>query len=179
MSNRGLATGVFRAWGIMWSVYALVSAPQFLLALLRDPYGSDQTAMRQFAIGSNAISLGCQIVISAFLILKSTWLAELVFPVEQPTGIAISSRDLQAILFSAIGLYFLLTGISSLAVSGYQLLTRPRGDDRNAFAYLWQRTPQELVTGLVETAAGAYVLFGRDRGPWKGLRAIHERFFGL
>ena len=173
MSNRGLATGVFRAWGLMWAIYALVAVPQFVNSLLRNPYESNP-AMRNFAWSASAISLGCEIVIAIFLIAKSGWLAEIVFPVEEQASFSFSSQDLQAVLFSAIGLYFLIIGLRQIAGGAVAMWTRPRDVVRNE--YLWQKVPESFAMGIVEAAAGAFVLFGGRRPSLSGL---YQKVFGL
>jgi len=170
--NRGLATGVFRAWGLMWWVYALIGLTQILNLLLRNPYKWDSEAMAKFAVSSQLISLGCQVAIAWFLVAKAAWLATIVFPVEQESGIAIGAGELRKVLFGAIGLYFLLEGIQLLAGSGYQLLTRPRG---SAVDYLWRQAPEGFVKGVVSVVAGGLVLLG----PRRGFFGLYERVFGL
>jgi hypothetical protein len=175
MSNRGLATGLFRAWGIMWAVTALVAVPQFVNSVLRNPYGSEQVGMRQYALSASAISLGCEVVIAIFLIAKAGWLAEIVFPVEEQAGFSFGRDDLQAVLFSAIGLYFLIIGLRAIVGGAASMWTRPRGTVSND--YLWQRVPEQLAMGIVEAAAGAFVLFGKGRRT--GLGGLYQKFFGL
>ena len=181
MTNRGLASGVFRAWGLMWWIYVLIGVPQFVNALLRNPYASDQAAMRQYAISSHAISLGCEIVIGMFLVRKAGWLAEIVFPVEQEAAFSLGAADFRAVLFSVVGLYFLLDGGRHLVGSALQLMTRPKGNDQNAFAYLWQREAEQLAIGLGGAVAGGLVLLvgGRFRNPWKAVKGLYLRLFGL
>ena len=110
MGNRALATGVFRAWGIMWLISVLLALPQFLNSLIRNPYASDQLAMQRFLLSSQAMSIGCEIVVAIFLLRKASWLATVVFPMEGDLGISLGARDLQGVLFSVVGLYFLLDG---------------------------------------------------------------------
>jgi hypothetical protein len=181
MSNRALAAGVFRAWGLMWSIYVALGIPQFVNTLIRNPYQWEQKGMSQFALSSSAISLGCQVVLAVFLIRQAYWLASIVFPIEQDTAISVSGPDLQTILFCTVGLYFLLDGIRHLVGSGYQLLLRPRGDSRNAVSYLWERSAESLVGGLGGVIVGGYVLLGRGRllSPWKAAVALHKRFLSL
>jgi hypothetical protein len=179
MSNRSVATGVFRAWGVMWWIYILLGLPQLLNGLFRHPYGPDQRAMEQFALSSSAISIGCQIVIAAFLMSKSGWLAEVVFPVEQELHLTMSAEAFRAVLFSAVGLYFLLDGIRHIVGNGYQLLARPHGTDQTGFGYSWQRVPEALATAVGGALAGAWVLFSRGRSPWKAAVSLYRKVFGL
>ena len=172
MTNRGLATGVFRAWGLMWWVYALIGLMQILNLLLRSPYKWDSEEMAKFVLSAQLISLGCQIAIAWFLVANATWIGTLVFPTEQESGISIGAGELRTVLFGAIGLYFLLEGIQLLAGSGYQLLTRPRG---SAVDYLWRQAPEDFVKGVVSVIAGGLVLFG----PRRGLSGLYQRVFGL
>jgi hypothetical protein len=174
MTNRGLATGVFRAWGIMWAIYALIEVPHFFNLLLRYPFGSDQN-MKSYAVSANAITLGCDIVIAIFLVAKSGWLAELVFPVEEQAAFSFGKDDLQAVLFSAIGLYFLIVGLQNIGAGALAILMRPRGVVVSN-EYLWQKVPEQLVSGVVEAAAGAFVLFGGRRPSLAGL---YQKVFGL
>jgi hypothetical protein len=175
MSNRGLATGVFRAWGLMWSINILLALPQFLNALIRSPYGLDQKATERYFLSSQAIALGCQIAVAVFLIRKASWLAEIVFPVEGEVQISVDERGLRSILFAAVGLYFLLDGFRYAVGSGYQLL-RARGDDQMANAYLLQKVPESLVRAVGGLLAGAIVLLGN---PWKSAKGLYRRLFGL
>ena len=48
MSNRALAIGVFRAWGVMWAITALVAIPQFVNTLIRNPYRNQGEGYSQF-----------------------------------------------------------------------------------------------------------------------------------
>ncbi len=159
----------------MWAISAFVAAPQFVLSLLRNPYGSEGLTMRQFSLSASAISLGCEIVIAIFLIVKASWLAEVVFPVEEQANFSISSGDFQAVLFSAIGLYFLIIGLRQIAGSAASMWMRPRGVVSNE--YLWQKLPEQLVMGIAEAAAGAFVLLGKDRR--RGLGGVYQKLFGL
>ena len=181
MTNRGLATGVFRAWGIMWSIYVLLALPPFLNSLIRSPYSPDQKAMDRFLVSSQAMSIGCEIVVAVFLLFKGSWLATLVFPVAGDLGISIGAEDLQAVLFSVVGLYFLLDGARYALGGGFRLLTRPRGDDRATVAYLWQMEPESFVRAVGGILAGAIVLLGRGRfsNPWQRVRGVYRRLFSL
>ena len=58
MSNRQVATGVFRAWGVMWSIYVLLAVPQFVNALIRSPYSGSDKGTENYFLSSQAISLG-------------------------------------------------------------------------------------------------------------------------
>jgi hypothetical protein len=171
MSNRDVAGGVFRAWGVMWWIGALISVPQFVNVLLRRPYTTYEGASAGYFISSQAISVGCGIVAAAFLTRQADWLASLVFPQEQETGVLFSAENLQSILFSAVGLYFVLDGFRHALGSGYHLIMRPSGDTQNAFAYLWQHDPENLVRSLGGILGGALVFFGR-----LGLRNLWERY---
>jgi hypothetical protein len=171
MSNRDLATGVFRAWGLTWWIYVLISAPQLLISLLRPPYTGSEGASAGYFISSQAISVGCEIVVAFFLTLKAGWLASLVFPNEQEAAFSFGAEDLQAVLFSVVGLYFVLDGARHALGSAYQLVTRPKGYGENAVKYLWQRDPENLVKSLGGLVGGALVFFGR-----RGLRGLWERY---
>jgi hypothetical protein len=181
MTNRGLATGVFRAWGVMWSIYVLVAIPQFLNLLLRNPYAWDQKSTGVFAISSQAISIGCEIIVAVFLLRQSAWLASIVFPVEHEMGVSLSPDELRAVLFSLVGLYFLLDGARHALGSLYLLVMRPRADTKGGLEYLWERHPENLVMALGGIIGGALVLFGGGgvRNPWKSIRSSYQRFFGL
>jgi hypothetical protein len=181
MSNRGLAAGLFRAWGLMWLVYVLIGVPQFVNNILHKGYGAEQEAMQKFSVASYAISFGCELVIAIFLIRKAGWLSEIVFPVEQTAGFTFGAQDLQAVLFSAIGLYFVLDGTRHLAGSAFVLMTRLWGNDQGALSYLWERQPEQLAVGLGGALAGAFVLLGSGRrlNPLKRIRGVYQRLFGL
>ena len=180
MSDRGLATGVFRAWGLMWATYAFVKIPQFANLLIRNPY-SGQKEMAPYVLSSEAISLGGEIAVAIFLISKASWLASIVFPEEREATVAVDATQLQAILFSAIGLYFLLEGGRHVVGGAALLLSQPRTGNQNAFAHLWQREPQGFAMGVAGAVAGAFLFFGKGRPvhPWSGLRRLYQRLFAL
>jgi hypothetical protein len=180
MSNRGLAAGVFRAWGIMWAVYAFVRIPQFVNLLIRNPY-SGQKEMAPYVLSSDAISLGCQVAVAIVLISRASWLASIVFPEEHEANMSFDATQLRSLLFSAIGLYFLLEGGRHVVGGAVLLLTQPRTGNQNAFTYLWQREPQNFAMGLAGAIAGAVLFFGQGRpgNPWSGLRRLYQRLFAL
>jgi len=146
----------------MWSIYVLLALPELLNALLRHGYAWNDKAMQSYLLSSQAISVGCQIVVVVFLVRKAGWLASIVFPVEQEVSLSLSARDLQAALFSVVGLYFVLDGARHALGSAYQLVTRPRSS-QNAAGYLWERDPENLVKSLGGMTAGALLLIGRRR----------------
>jgi hypothetical protein len=172
VTNRGLATGVFRAWGLMWLVYAFVGLAQLLAQILGKPYKWETAEMASYALSVQVLSVVFTIIIAVFLVVKSSWLATIVFPVEKETGFSIGADELRAVLFAAIGLYFLLDGLQLLAGSGYQLAARFRGGEK-AMSYV-RSSPETFVRGLVSAIVGALVLFGR-----RGLSGLYQRVFGL
>jgi hypothetical protein len=171
MSNRDLATGVFRAWGVMWWIYVLVSAPQFLNVLLRRPYIGNDSASAGYFLSSQAISVGCQVVVALFLTRRASWLASVVFPTEQPAGFSFGAEDLQGVLFSIVGLYFILDGARHALGSGYQLIVRPSSDPQNAAAYLWRHDPENLVRAAGGILGGTLLFFGS-----RGLQNLWGRY---
>src|ERR1700737_179610 len=144
MSNREVATGVFRAWGVMWSIYLLIGVPQLLNALLRHNSAWSDKATESYYLSSQTIALGCEIIVLIFLVRKAEWLARLVFPVEKEMGLSFNAADLRTVLFSVVGLYFVLDGARRGLGSAYQLVARPRGGSQNAAGYLWERDPENL-----------------------------------
>jgi hypothetical protein len=165
----------------MWAIYAFVRIPQFVNLLIRNPY-SGQKDMAPYVLSSDAISLGCEIAIAIFLISKASWLASIVFPEEHEANFAVHASQLQSILFSAIGLYFLLEGLRHVVGGVALLLSQPRpGGNQNAVAYLWQREPQGFAMGLTGAIAGAFLFFGKGRvgNPWSGLKNLYQRLFAL
>ena len=181
MSNRQIAAGLFRAWAVMWSIYVLLALPQFVNALIRNPYSGSEKATESYLLSSQAIAIGCEIVVVIFLIRKAEWLATLVFPVEQSFGLSLTAHDLQAVLFSIIGLYFLLDGGKHTIGIAYQLLAGSRGDTGESLGYLWQQQPENLARALGGTILGALVLFRRRKGssPWARIRRSYQKWFGL
>ena len=181
MTNRGLAAGVFRAWGVMWWVYVLVGLPQFINGIIRKPYQWDSKVSEQLFLSSQAISLGCEIAVAIFLMTKATWLATVVFPIDQQLSTAFSAADLRKVLFATVGLYFLVDGARHAVSSVYLVLSRPRGDSSNPAEYVWRRAPETLALALGGIVAGAYILFGRGAllSPGKAIRSVYDRLFGL
>ena len=163
MSNRALAAGVFRAWGLIWAMNVLVRAPEMLNMFLRRPNFWGNQATASYALSSQAISLGCQIIVVVFLLRKAEWLASLVFPIEQAMSVSFGAPELRAVLFSAIGLYFVLDGFRHAVAGVYLLVKRPHGDPQNGASYLWDRNPENLVRSTAGLLAGALLLIGPGR----------------
>jgi hypothetical protein len=180
MSNRQLAEGVFRAWAVIWAIDTLIAVPQFLNGVIRTPYSGNEKAMEAYFLSSQAISIGCSIIVVLFLFRKAAWLASLVFPAEQELGLGFTADDLRAVLFAAVGLYFLIDGLRYVIGISFALLVRNRGEP-DAFGYLWHQQPENLVRAVVSTALGAVVLFRRRGGPgfWARIKASYEKKFGL
>ena len=147
----------------MWSIYVLIGLPQLVNALLRRGHMYGDSGMENYALSSQAISLGCEIIVVVFLLRKAAWLASLVFPVEREFGVAFSAADFRTVLFATVGLYFLLDGFRHAVGIAYLLATRPRGDSPNAASYLWERNPETLARSLGGIVAGGLLLIGRQR----------------
>src|ERR1700692_585594 len=97
-TNRDLAAGVLRAWGVMWFVNAAFGCLQFLNAVFRHGYAGSDKGMETYFVSAQALSVGCEVILAVFLFRKARWLARIVFPVEREVGLAFSVQDLQGVL---------------------------------------------------------------------------------
>lgn len=105
---------------------------------------------------------------------RADWLATLVFPVEQEAGFSFGAGDLRSVLFSAVGLYFVLDGVRHAVGSVYQIfVSRAQRSSLEAAGDLWQRDPESLIRAVGGIAAGAFVLIGPAR-----LREFSKRYLG-
>src|ERR1017187_5606400 len=101
MTNRGLATAVFRAWGLFWAISGCVQFVSFALSLVSKfrPYSQEMQTQYE-------ILQGCGVALTffgaVFLFLKSGWLSTIVFPEEAPIGWTVRGRELGAILFCVV-----------------------------------------------------------------------------
>ena len=66
--------------------------------------------MQTYLVSSQATSLGRGIVVPILLIRKAAWLAAVAFPQEQEIALSFNAPELQAVLISAVGLFFPLDG---------------------------------------------------------------------
>jgi len=178
LSNRQLAAGVFRAWGVVWAVYALMTLVRLGAWLVHNPYSGEQRAMGGYALSSEAIALACEVLVFVFLVRKADWLATVVFPVEAELGTGITGPDLRAVLFAAVGLYFLIDGGQSTVGQLYRLITRLRS---GSSAFPMSAEPDRLISAVAETIFGALVLFRRSGadGPIRGVREAYDKTLGL
>ena len=180
LSNRQLAAGVFRAWGVVWAVYALMTLVRLGAWLVHNPYSGSNAAMGMggYALTSEAIALACEVLVFVFLMRKSEWLAAVVFPVEAELGTGITGPDLRAVLFAAVGLYFLIDGGQSTVGQLYRLITRLRS---GSSAFPMSAEPDRLISAVAETIFGALVLFRRSgsAGPIRGVREAYDKTLGL
>jgi hypothetical protein len=151
----------------------LIGAPEMLNMFLRRPNFWGNQATANYALSSQAIGLGCQIIVVVFLLRKAEWLASLVFPTEQGVNVSFGAPDLRAVLFSAIGLYFVLDGFRHAVAGVYLLAKRPHGDSQNAAGYLWDRNPENLIRSTAGLLAGALLLIGPGR-----LKDLGKSVFG-
>ena len=177
LSNRQLAVGVFRAWAVVWAVYAALGLFRIANVLIRNPYSGGQPGAGDFA-GAEAVWFACQVIVVVFLMRKADWLATVVFPVEGEVGIGVSGADLRAVLFAAVGLYFLVAGASRAVGQLYLWIRDVRAVGRplsSAFS------PEGLVSSTVETVLGAVVLFGRrgSSGAFSSVREAYDKTLGL
>ena len=170
MTNRGLAAGVFRAWGVMWLFSALLAIPG-TLTILASRGSSEDPGVQNYFAWAHAASLLASFAIAAFLLIKAGWLAGRVFPQEESLALQIEAAGLQAILFSVVGLYFALDGVRDLMMSINALLTKPSGDTRPSVEYLFAERWKDLITSLAEIALGIGVFFGS-----RGLRNLWQRY---
>jgi hypothetical protein len=177
LSNRQLAAGFFRAWAVVWAVYAALGLFRLANVLIRNPYSPSQPGAGYYA-GAEAVWFACQVLVVVFLMRKADWLAKVVFPVEAELGLGLSGADLRAVLYSAVGLYFLVAG-GSRAVGHLYLWTRDLRTVGRPISSAF--SPDGLVSSLAEAALGAIVLFGRrgSRGPFSSVREAYDNTLGL
>jgi hypothetical protein len=177
LSNRQLAAAVFRAWGIMWAVYALLTLVGLAHALLGKPYGDDP-ALSRFAVSSQAISFACEVLLFVFLMRRAEWLASVVFPVEAELGAGLGATELRAVLFSAIGLYFFIAGARGSVGFLYRLVVNWRRAPTSPPREL-AIEPERLVSDVTEMVLGAAVFFWNRGGPLAVIRSAYDRTLGL
>jgi hypothetical protein len=178
VSNRQLAAGVFRAWGVVWAVYALMTLIRVANLLVHNPYSGEQRSIGTYAVTADAIAFACEVLIFVFLMRKAEWLATVVFPVEAELGTGITGPDLRAVLFSAVGLYFVIDGGQSTVGQLYRLVARSRS---GSTAFRMPPETDRLVSAVAETLFGAFVLLRRPGagGPVRRVRDAYDKTLGL
>jgi hypothetical protein len=183
VSNRELAAGVFRAWGVFWGFYAALSLVRIGGVLVKDPYAS-QPGMRGLAVRGEAINLACEILIFVLLMRGADRLARVVFPSGAELGLGIGAAELASILFSAVGLYFAIAGARGCVEGLYRLVAAWR--QQNAYSSMGSMVadPARLAASLAEMILGAVVFFrgsgrGSGRGPISAVRSAYDRTLGL
>ena len=180
MTSRDLASGVFRAWAIMWCIYFFSSLLHLLNSVFRHGYASSGKEMEAYFVSAEALSLGIQAVVIVFLIRKAGWLATIVFPMDKEVSVAFTRQDFQSILFATVAIFFILDGVRHLAGAVFQLFRLPPSR-ASGFEYLWQQAPEHLVAAVGGIAGGAAVLFLRheDGGILARVFNAYQRRFGL
>lgn len=175
ISNRDLAAGVFRAWGVFWCVYAFLALVSVVAGLVHDPYPS-QAGMRGVYVSGQAINFACELLIFVFLMRRADWLARVVFPLETEMGTGIGAAELRAVLFASIGLYFLISGAVGAVGWLYQLVSLRRGREVPSYPTDYRR-----VADIAEMIVGAGVLIWArgSRGSISAMRAAYDRTLGL
>ncbi|HEX4438548.1 MAG TPA: hypothetical protein VH854_00665 [Thermoanaerobaculia bacterium] len=178
ISNRDLASGVFRAWAIFWAVYALFSLVSVVGALVHDPYPS-QPGMRGLYVSGQAISLACEILIFVLLMRRADWLARVVFPLETELGTSIGAAELRSVLFAAIGLYFLIAGARGCVGWLFRFVANLRHGD--ASVSRMPSDPERIVADVAEMIFGATALLWRSRSreALSSVRGAYDRTLGL
>ena len=180
LSNRQLAAGVFRAWGVVWGFYSAMSLVRIAGLLVKDPYAS-QAGMRGAVLAGEGINLAVEILVFVFLMRGADWLARVVFPSQSELGLGIGAAELRSVLFSAVGLYFVIVGARGCVDGLYRLVDAWR--QRASFSPMsgTSTDPARLAAALAELILGAVVLFGRvgGRGAISAARAAYDKTLGL
>ena len=181
ISNRELAAGVFRAWGVFWGFYAALSLVRIAGMLVKDPYAS-QPGMRQAVLAGEGINLACEILVFILLMRAADRLARVVFPAESELGLSIGAAELGSILFAAVGLYFAIAGARGCVDGLYRFVAARREGISYSGMSSSGGDPARLLASFAELILGAIVFFrgsGRGRGPISAIRDAYDETLGL
>lgn len=179
MTAKSLAELALKVWGVVMVVGALTALPGNLALIGTISDADPQAALfRTSQIVSIAV-----VVFHAFvavgLIVWSDRIVSWIVPDGPSLRIAIRANEARAAAFAVVGLFVFLDGVQNATVVAYTIYSKPAIESQT-FSYLWSRQRDSLVRGIVQLAAGFFLLGGRDyvvdvwtrmRGePLEGLR---------
>lgn len=79
---------------------------------------------------------------------------------ETPLRIGIDAREAQALTFAVVGVFVLVDGLQDAAAAASVFWSKP--DAAPAVSYMWERQGEGIIEALVQIAAGAVLILGRD-----------------
>jgi hypothetical protein len=172
MSAKTLAELALKVWGVTLIIGALTSLPAALWMFDAVPAGDPQAALMR----GSQIGFVLNIIVQAlagFAVL--VWADSIVALFESdttPIQIDATKAELQVLCFALVGVFVLVGGLQSAVGAAYVLLFKPTSDQADTWSYRWGQQGEDLIKAVVEIAAGAILVFGREalvRG-WSRLR---------
>jgi hypothetical protein len=153
-----VAALVFKIWGVMWLVDAVVSLINLATQYLSPDFAGDRNLWK-YAVRMNTISWAFAVVISIVLVRSAEAIARALFPREESVSAVPDAPALQTAGFSLLAVYLGIWGLRDVGTGLYALLA-PRGDDPR---FQSPRNPEHFVGAIVQLGAAIWLFVGTPR----------------
>jgi hypothetical protein len=163
MTARDLATVLFKVLGLVWVYSGVIRFLEILLDQPRVP------GTEMFSIGLG-LSLGLTVSAGVVLLVAGKQMSALLVPESGALSIAATPDDLFTVLAGILGLFFVVSGLTSLIGHGYMALNQPEWSEQPGYEEIWETQRFQLVTAAVQLLLGGFLVLGR-----RGLTAVWGR----
>jgi len=172
MNARTLAELALKIWGVTLVVRALASLPVTLLMAVGGAGSDPQANFMRITQIASVLGVVIQGAVGTAVLVWADRITDLIESDTAPIQIDADIDELQVLGFALVGVFILVGGLQNVASAAYVLLSRPKVDETNAWAYLWTRQSEAIVRAVVQVIAGALLVFGRRTiaHGWSALR---------
>ena len=162
MNARTLAELALKLWGVTLLLGALLSLPATLWMFGTTQDDDPQSALVRATQAGYILNVVLQAVAGFAVLVWADSIVALFESGSTPLQVGASAGELQVLGFALVGAFFLVNGLGEAAAAGYVLLTKPEFDPTDTWSYMWARQGEGMVKAVVQIAAGALLVFGRE-----------------
>ncbi len=160
MSAKTLAELALKVWGVVLLLSSLFSLPAALWTVWIVPAGDPQAAFIRASQIGYILSVTVQALAGVVVLVWADKIVALFESDVTPLQIEVSSAQLQVLALAIVGVLVLVDGLKNAAAAAYVLLTKPEQDD--TVSYMWARQGEAMIKAVVQIAAGALMVLGRE-----------------
>ena len=170
MNAKTLAELALKLWGVLLALGSLLSLPAALWMTWTVPSGDEQAAFMHATQVGYTLNVVLQGLGGVAVLVWADRIVALFEADDTPLNIDVSHAHVQILAFAIVGVFVLIDGLQNAVAAGYVLWTKP--DLADTSSYMWARQGEDMIKAVVQIAAGALLVFGREavaRG-WSRLR---------
>jgi hypothetical protein len=170
MNAKTLAELALKVWGVVSILGALLAIPAALWMGWSVSGEDPQAALVRASQIGYVLNVIVQVLGGIIVLVWADRIVALFEADETPLHIGMSGPDVQVLAFAIVGVFVFVNGVQGAAGAAYVMWTKPEQVD--TLSYMWARQGEDMIQGVVQIAAGAFLIFGREtlvRG-WSRLR---------